>query len=271
VHHVPREVLTKIFALVGTGAVVVPLTHACRRWRHIALRTPKLWTSLSDRDLTNILPLFIERSQRAPLDVSVSISSDDTHRLERLTDLQVASSHLRSFEVKIAGSFTDAVKNAFSHFHKPAPLLTTLSIRFDHDVKVPPPESLEAGDAFSRLFGREHPMLSSLSLKSLRPWTPPLSETLTTLTLASLFLSANDLYPCLEAVPNLRFLALLNVMTALRRLCGYPGSNILGPAGYSVHTPAWGPFQTFRTPDDPPPISATRSRVHSDGGVRHPR
>ncbi|KAI9444087.1 hypothetical protein H4582DRAFT_1059115 [Lactarius indigo] len=107
------------------------------------------------------------------------------------------------------------VKEAFSHFQKPAPLLTTFSIRFDHDAKVPAPESPEAGDAFSSLFGREYPMLSSLSLKSLRPWTSPLSETLTTLTLASLFLSANDLYPCLQAVPNLRFLALLNVISTL--------------------------------------------------------
>ncbi|KAH9019088.1 hypothetical protein EDB85DRAFT_1896897 [Lactarius pseudohatsudake] len=215
VHQVPRDILTKIFVLVGTGAEVVSLTHTCRRWRYIALRTPKLWTSLRDRDLTNMLPMFIERSQGAPLDISVSISSDDTHRLKLLTDLQAASSHLRSFDVTISGSFTDAVKEAFSHFHKPAPLLTTFSIRFDHDTKVPAPESPEAGDAFSSLFGREHPMLSALSLKSLRPWTSPLSETLTTLTLASLLLSANDLYPCLQAVPNLRFLALLNVISTL--------------------------------------------------------
>ena len=215
VHRVPRETLAKIFALVGTGAEAVPLTHACHRWRHIALCTPKLWTSLSDRDLTSMLPVFIERSQGTPLDVTVSISSDDTHRLERLTDLQVASSYFRSFEVTILGSFTDGVKNALSHFHKTAPLLTTLSIRFDHDARIPAPESREAGDAFSHLFDREHPMLSSLPLKSLRPWTPPLSGPLTTLTLALLFLSANDLYICLEAVSNLRSLALLNVMSTL--------------------------------------------------------
>ena len=215
VHQIPRDILARIFVLVGTGAEVVPLTHVCRRWRNIALRTQELWTFLRDRDLTDMLPVFVERSQRAPLDVSVSINSDDTHRLRLLTDLQAASSHLRSFEVTIAGSFTDAVEAAFAHFHKPAPLLTTLSIRFDPDTKVPASESPDAGDAFSRLFGREHPMLSSLSLKSLRPWTAPLSDTLTSLTLASLFLSANDLYPCLKAVPNLRFLALLNIMSTL--------------------------------------------------------
>ena len=215
VHQIPRDILARIFVLVGTGAEVVPLTHVCRRWRNIALRTQELWTFLRDRDLTDMLPVFIERSQRAPLDVSVSINSDDTHRLRLLTDLQAASSHLRSFEVSIAGSFTDAVEAAFAHFHKPAPLLTTLSIRFDPDTKVPASESPDAGYAFSRLFGREHPILSSLSLKSLRLWTAPLSDTLTSLTLASLFLSANDLYPCLKAVPNLRFLALLNIMSTL--------------------------------------------------------
>ena len=215
VHQIPRDFLARIFVLVGTGAEVVPLTHVCRRWRNIALRTQELWTFLRDRDLTDMLPVFVERSQRAPLDVSVSINSDDTHRLRLLTDLQAASSRLRSFEVTIAGSFTDAVEAAFAHFHKPAPLLTTLSIRFDPDTKVPASESPDAGDVFSRLFGREHPMLSSLSLKSLRPWTSPLSDTLTSLTLASLFLSANDLYPCFKAVPNLRFLALLNIMSTL--------------------------------------------------------
>ncbi len=80
-----------------------------------------------------MLPLFVERSQGAPLDVSVSISSDDARRLRlgHLTDLRAASEHLRSFEATIAGPFSDAVKKTFSHFHKPAPLLTgTLSIRF---------------------------------------------------------------------------------------------------------------------------------------------
>ena len=246
VHQIPRDILSRIFLLVGTGAEVVPLTHACRRWRNIALRTPELWTSLRDRDLTDMLPVFIERSQRAPLDVSVSINSDDTHRLKLLTDLQAASSHLRSFEVTIGGSFTDVVEATFAHFHKPAPLLTTLSIRFDPDTKVPASESPDAGDAFSRLFGREHPMLSSLSLKSLRPWTSPLSETLTSLTLASLFVSANDLYPCLKAVPNLRFLALLNIMSTL-------SDDYVGPSDpisldrldtLYIHQPG-GPFKHF--------------------------
>lgn len=54
-----------------------------------------------------------------------------------------------------------------------------------------------------------------LSLKSLRPCTVTLSLTLATLTLTSLYLSANDLYPCLEAVPNLTFLALLNTISIL--------------------------------------------------------
>ena len=246
VHQIPRDILSRIFLLVGTGAEVVPLTHACRRWRNIALRTPELWTSLRDRDLTDMLPVFIERSQRAPLDVSVSINSDDTHRLKLLTDLQAASSHLRSFEVTIGGSFTDVVEATFAHIHKPAPLLTTLSIRFDPDTKVPASESPDAGDAFSRLFGREHPMLSSLSLKSLRPWTSPLSETLISLTLASLFVSANDLYPCLKAVPNLRFLALLNIMSTL-------SDDYVGPSDpisldrldtLYIHQPG-GPFKHF--------------------------
>ena len=215
VNNVPRDVLSRIFALVGTGTDVVPLSRVCRRWRQIALRYPKLWTSIGDRDLTPMLPAFIERAQGGPLDVSVSIDSDDTRRLERLAELQSASSQLRSFEVTILGSFTDGVKNALSRFRTPAPLLTNLSIRFDYDIKVPAPDSSDGEDAFGLLFDKQLPTLSTLSLKSLRPWTACLSETLTTLTLVSLCLSANDLYPCLKAMPNLTFLALLNIISIL--------------------------------------------------------
>ncbi|KAH9988817.1 hypothetical protein BJV74DRAFT_461789 [Russula compacta] len=223
VNIVPREVLSRIFALVGVGAEVVPLSHVCRRWRDIALHSPKLWTSFGNRDLTPMLPTFIERSRGAPLDVSVCIDSDDIHRLERLTDLQSVSSRMRSFEVTISGSFTDQVKNVFSRFRNPALLLKNLSIRFDHDTKVSSQESLDGDDTFGLLFGKQHPNLSALSLKSLRPWTAPLSETLTSLTLASLYLSANVLYPCLKAVPNLTFLALLNVISVLSE--DYTGSS----------------------------------------------
>jgi len=215
VNKVPRDVLSGIFALVGTGTDVVSLSHVCRRWRHIALRSPKLWTSIGTRDLTPLLPAFIERSQGAPLDVSVCIDSDDTRCLQRLADLQSVSSSLRSFEVTISGPFTDDVKDVFAHFRSAAAQLTVLSIRFDYDARVPGVESSDGDDTFNLLFGKEHPALSALSLKSLRPWTGLLSETLTVLALASLYLSANDLYPCLKAVPNLTFLALLNVLATL--------------------------------------------------------
>jgi hypothetical protein len=215
VNNVPREVLSRIFALVGTGTDVVPLSRVCRRWRQIALRSPKLWASIGNRDLTPMLPAFIERAQDAPIDVDVCIDSGDTRRLERLADLQSASSQLRSFEVTISGSFTEGVKNALSRFRTPAPLLTNLSIRFDYDVKVPGPGSSDGDEAFGLLFDKQLPTMSTLSVKSLRPWTACLSETLTTLILASLYLSANDLYPCLRAVPNLTFLALLNVISIL--------------------------------------------------------
>jgi hypothetical protein len=247
VNIVPGDVLSRIFALVGSGQEVVPLTHVCRRWRHIALRSPKLWTSFENRDLTPMLPAFIERSQGTPLDISVCIDSGDIHRLERLTDLQSVSSHLRSLEVTISGSFTDKVKDVLSRFQSPAPLLTTLSIRFDHDAKIPGPEFLDGNDVFGLFFGRQHPALSALSLKSLRPWAALLSETLTSLTLASLYQTANDLYPCLKAVPNLTFLALLNVISALSD--DYTGSDDPIPLDrlrtLYIHQPG-GPYKHFR-------------------------
>src|SRR6266404_7953775 len=71
------EVLSRTSTLVLTGAEVVPLSHVCRRWRHIALRSPKLWTSFRNRDLTRMFPTFVERDQGAPVDVSVCIDSHE--------------------------------------------------------------------------------------------------------------------------------------------------------------------------------------------------
>lgn len=116
------------------------------------------------------------------------------------------SGHPSRIEITILSSFTNGVRDAFFRFPNPAPLLTTLLIRFDHDVKAPIPESPDGDDTLSLLFGKLLPRLSMLSLKSLRPWTVTLSLTLATLTLTLLYFSANDLYPCLKAVPNLTFL-----------------------------------------------------------------
>ena len=77
VNGVPREVLCRIFALVRSGTDVVPLSHVCHRWRYIALRSPELWTPFGNRNLTGMLPAFIERSQGAPLDISMCIDSND--------------------------------------------------------------------------------------------------------------------------------------------------------------------------------------------------
>jgi hypothetical protein len=247
VNGVPGDVLSRIFALVGSGQEVVPLTHVCRRWRLIALRSPKLWTSLGSPDLTSMLPAFIERTRGAPLDISVCVDSGDTRRLEHLADLQSVSSHLRTFEVAISGSFTDNVRDVLSRFRNPAPLLTTLTIQFDYDARAPDLEPSDGDDAFSLLFGKQYPILCALSLKSLRPWAALLSETLTSLTLASLYLSANDLYPCLRAVPNLTFIALLNVISALSD--DYTGSDDPIPLdrlrSLYVHQPG-GPYKHFQ-------------------------
>lgn len=83
--------------------------------------------------------------------------------MERLTKLHAASSQLRSFEVMITDSFTDTVKDVFGRFRDPAPLLTTLSIRFDHDKMVASPVPPDVDDAFSLLFGKRYPRLSSFS------------------------------------------------------------------------------------------------------------
>ncbi|KAH9959479.1 hypothetical protein BC827DRAFT_507444 [Russula dissimulans] len=107
-HRLPREILMQIFALVGSGKRILPVSHVCRRWRDVALKTPELWSTFEPDDFTPMVPVALQRSGDHLLDVSLHASCDEISRLERL--LELPFSRLRTLDVAVTGPFTDEVK-----------------------------------------------------------------------------------------------------------------------------------------------------------------
>ncbi|KAI0253374.1 hypothetical protein BJV78DRAFT_1351755 [Lactifluus subvellereus] len=212
-HRLPREVLIQIFGLVGSGKKILPVSHVCRRWRDIALKTPELWSSLQPDDFTPMMSVALRRSGDLSLDVSLHTNCDEIQRLERLLELPFP--RLRSLDVTVTGPFTDEVKGIFSRCRSHASVLSEFSLRFDFDASIPQPVPFDESNCFAMLFDREAPAVSTLFLRNLHPWPPLLSERLKSLTLTSIFISADELYPALRSVPNLETLALLNTISTL--------------------------------------------------------
>ncbi len=160
-----------------------------------------------------MMPVALQRSGNHLLDVSLQITCDEIWRLERL--LEFPFSRLRTLDVAVTGPFTDEVKGIFSRCRSHASVLNEFSLRFDFDASIPQPIPFDENNCFSMLFDQEVPAISALFLRNLHPWPPLLSEQLKALTLTSIFISADELYPALRSVPNLETLGLLNSISVL--------------------------------------------------------
>jgi hypothetical protein len=159
-----------------------------------------------------MMPVALARSGDH-LDVSLHTSCDETWRLERL--LELPFSRLRTLDIAVAGPFTDEVKGIFSRCRSHASVLNEFSLRFDFDVTIPQPVPFDENNCFAMLFDREAPAISNLLLRNLHPWPPLLSERLKSLTLTSIFISANELCPTLRSVPNPESLSLMKTILVL--------------------------------------------------------
>ncbi|EGO00876.1 hypothetical protein SERLA73DRAFT_121285 [Serpula lacrymans var. lacrymans S7.3] len=75
----PTELLVPIFAYASYASndIEFKLALVCRRWRHIVLHTPSIWTKLRISESTSIdkARIYIQRSENMPLYLDVDITS----------------------------------------------------------------------------------------------------------------------------------------------------------------------------------------------------
>ncbi|KAH8091711.1 hypothetical protein BXZ70DRAFT_477927 [Cristinia sonorae] len=80
IHRVPDEILEAIFqetieANSGGSASIIPVSQVCRRWRNLALDSPRLWRFITAGSLTKVdrITTFLRRTRSLPLSVQLTV------------------------------------------------------------------------------------------------------------------------------------------------------------------------------------------------------
>jgi len=73
IHSLPFEILALVFTLGAEDDIQLPITvsHVCRQWREISLRTPSLWQRVRLSPHERLLREWIDRARTCPLDVEL--------------------------------------------------------------------------------------------------------------------------------------------------------------------------------------------------------
>jgi hypothetical protein len=209
INRLPPELLVHIFSFLGGGAFVVPASQVCQRWRDIALDTPSLWTVIREEDDVFTAECFMDRSRHAKLDVSFVIDMREHDDFVMLRNLVIPhASRIRRLHLDV---FSD---RAYDFYRMLAdrdfllPGLEHFSIRMNQpgwhdDTQYGPLPSRES------FFG-ESEFFEQLTFRAVLPLSTHLSGTIKSLTLADRVFDLDALLECLDAAPNLEYLALLN-------------------------------------------------------------
>ncbi|KAI0366670.1 hypothetical protein BV20DRAFT_1115234 [Pilatotrama ljubarskyi] len=111
IHSLPVELLTSIFQL-GVDSHPPPddqypaettfevlVSHVCRHWRHIAIHTPHLWTTVHFRTRAHMLrgETYLSRSGHLPIDIYVDTCSEEDYKERK--DLLFRQQFLPVFDV----------------------------------------------------------------------------------------------------------------------------------------------------------------------------
>jgi hypothetical protein len=209
INRLPPELLVHIFSFLGGGAFVVPASQVCQRWRDIALDTPSLWTVIREEDDVFTAECFMDRSRHAKLDVSFVIDMREHDDFVMLRNLVIPhASRIRRLHLDV---FSD---RAYDFYRMLAdrdfllPGLEHFSIRMNQpgwhdDTQYGPLPSRESFFGESEFFER-------LTFRAVLPLPTHFSGTIKSLTLADRVFDLDALLECLDAAPNLEYLALLN-------------------------------------------------------------
>ncbi|TFY73861.1 hypothetical protein EWM64_g10151 [Hericium alpestre] len=145
----PVEVLTHVFSILaecdppspeplkgdrsGDKAHLgwITATHVCRRWRHVALSAPALWTNIGAPQTGPWMDEMLARSKQVPFTLSACITRDhkvcdavlkavSANYMSRMKDL-----HLEDIE---EGSLDDRRLEVLANLKHPAPMLESLTL-----------------------------------------------------------------------------------------------------------------------------------------------
>ena len=209
INRLPPELIVHIFSYLGGGTFVVPASQVCRRWRNVALDMPSLWTVIREEDDVFTAQCFMERSRRAKLDVSFIVNMrapDDFSILRNLViphAMRIRRLHLDVYSDRAYDFYRKLADRDFL-----LPGLEHFSIRMNQpgwhdDAQYGPLPSRESFFGESEFFER-------LTFRAVLPLPTHLSDTIKSLTLSDRVFDLDALLGCLEAAPNLEYLALLN-------------------------------------------------------------
>lgn len=120
------------------------VTHVCQRWRHVALRTPALWTRIKPT-IPECVKTFLERSRDMPLTVEGQIKSDKSanvvQRYKSWAMVFKQSARIRTlrFECALDEDLSEARLRLFSFGSPEFPILKKLLIVGRVDASRLPP------------------------------------------------------------------------------------------------------------------------------------
>ncbi|TDL24393.1 hypothetical protein BD410DRAFT_119647 [Rickenella mellea] len=88
---IPDEILACIFesghAMEDQYFFSLTVSHVCRRFRDVALKTPYLWTRINGKIKRRLIRTFLARSAMLDLDISFPSTSESTRGIEKYFDI----------------------------------------------------------------------------------------------------------------------------------------------------------------------------------------
>jgi hypothetical protein len=188
----PDEILVEIFWLLAlsvrpdlvpvgdirpkTGISWLAVSKVCRRWRNIALWTPKLYSFVDGRDIT-ITRVFLRRSSNVPVDVHLQSDAKSGPQDETMSVIKPHFFRVRELHCRLRFQILLSVLAHLSSV--PAPVLESLHLKQSSVRRI---LGLNETIVIPEIFNGKTPALRRLHLANVSiPWTSPIYTGLTDL------------------------------------------------------------------------------------------
>lgn len=238
VNNLPDEILVEIFWILAlnvrpslsaigkmrpiAGISWLVVAKVCRRWRNIALWTPKLYSFIDARNLT-ITRIFLRRSNNLPIDIYMQSNASSTNVHGIMTE--VKPHFLRVRELQFQARYQSMLALTLHVGSLSAPMLESLHLE---QIAIRRILALNEAIIMPEVFNGQTPALRRLYLAHVSiPWTSPIYTGLTDLHLllqhSSTSPSIDTFLHVLENCPLLENLTLIRAGPTLETdLLEYP-------------------------------------------------